>query len=245
LSQNTIIGIESKSSLLKIILELFLSWHTMRQGDLMLIKIGIGVVLLGVTLAFQNCGEQPAGSSVDPSGVSINCAPSEKPCLKYRLRISNLKSTKQGLGVLLQGDVNEGVLAEAHFSPNCQKTGPTLATCPFNQVIKGTITSNAQTTVVKGDGRSLSIEFSADETRQNSSSGTLGKPDTASKETRISTLDGDCLDWDGSDEPIYNGIIIPFDHFKPCEESDSVGKDLSINGEDQEQFPSNGVESRQ
>lgn len=120
------------------------------------------VVLL---VAFQNCSED----AFTQGGTNIECFPEDKPCLKYKVKVASLASSKGGAQFLLQGEVAEGVTPGTQFSRNCQMASgaKTVALCPFNEKATGTIRSS--------DGRSLTVSMVADPEMEPFSGGTLSK----------------------------------------------------------------------
>jgi hypothetical protein len=73
--------------------------------------------------------------------------------------VTNLKDTYKAMGILVQGDVNEGVPAATQFVGDCKSISETYSHCSFDTVVKATITSNSTTTTTKGDGRTLTLSI--------------------------------------------------------------------------------------
>lgn len=116
----------------------------------------IGIILLSTMVCFQNCSNLAQDYA---SSIQVTCSPATKPCLHYKLKVTNLKDSYKAMGILVQGDVNEGVPAATQFFGDCKSVNETYSLCSFDTVVKATITSNATTTTTKGDGRSLTLSI--------------------------------------------------------------------------------------
>jgi hypothetical protein len=167
---------------------------------------------LSVLFWFQNCAKLNTDS---PNSVKVLCQPKDKPCLRYLLIISNLKNTKGGMSVLVQGDPQEGVTVNTNFSSQCGKLNATTALCPFDSFINATIRSDSTNTTVKGDGRSLTLRVPTTSTIKNDTQGPLSKK--MKSLGSLSSISDDSICFKTfDDQTFYDGENIPLSAFVSC-----------------------------
>lgn len=114
------------------------------------------------------------------------------------------------MGILVQGDVNEGVRDNTDFTGDCKKVNPSYAQCAFETVVKATIKSDSTTTTAKGDGRTLTLSVpttTSVESYNRSSYSKMHLIDAPAEELCFETPEG---------KEVYNGELISDFNPVPC-----------------------------
>ncbi len=165
--------------------------------------VTVGLMLLFLFLNCQGQNNLPVDE-----GITLSCSPSGSPCLKYKLNLANLNTTKGSMSVLLQGSAYEGVASDTKFSTQCSRVNGSTAFCPFNSTVTASVSSDGP----KGDGRSLSITLITDSNIRSKKLGTLSKSLTSSLDNEPENF---CFLGD-DDKEYYDGTTIPFSELEPC-----------------------------
>lgn len=181
------------------------------------------LVAVGLSVAFQNCASNKSGdgSLQSAADIAVNCTPTVKPCLKYKVSVSNLQKTHGAMSVLVNGMTSEGVSTKAEFSKNCKQINTITALCPINEKVTATIKSDATDLPVKGDGRTLKVSFFTSSGIRSGQFGQLSKVETnreIASEYDRHFQEGEKLCFSSENYEVYDGDLIPAEAFVPCEQ---------------------------